>query len=54
MDLVSLLILVIVAGLLVYLIQVIPLPPHFKTVALVVVVLLVIVWLLGGHPIQLR
>lgn len=45
---IGLLVLVIIAGLLVYLVQVLPLPPPFKTVALVVVILIAIIWLLDG------
>jgi hypothetical protein len=48
MSLIGLLILVIVVGLLLYLVQVLPLQAPFKTVALVLVVLIAIVWLLGG------
>lgn len=54
MDIVSLLVVILVAGLLVYLVQVLPLPPPFKTVALVVVVLIVIIWLLGGVDLRVR
>jgi hypothetical protein len=48
MDLVSLLILIIVMGLLYYLVMLLPLPAPFKTIAQVVVILICIVWLIGG------
>lgn len=48
MTLIGLLIFVIVIGLLLYLIQVLPIQPPFKTIAYVVLVIIAIVWLLGG------
>lgn len=49
MDLVSLLILVIVFGIFFYLIQtVIPMPPPFKTAALVILSLILVMYLLDG------
>lgn len=58
MDLVSLLVLVIVVGLVYYIITLIPLPAPFKTIALVVLALIAILWLIGGitgyHPFVLR
>lgn len=53
MDLISLLILVIVLGLLLYVVGLLPLPAPFRTVAYVIVVLIAIVYLLsalGGGP----
>lgn len=51
MGLIDLLIVVIVVGLLLYLVQMLPLAGPMKTVALVIVVLIAIVWLLSsGHP----
>lgn len=40
----------LIAGLILYLIQMLPLPPPFKTVALVLFVVVIIIWLLGGGP----
>lgn len=57
MSLVGLLIFVIIVGLLLYLIQVLPLQPPFKTVAYVILVIIAIFWLLGGvggHSLVLR
>lgn len=57
MSLVGLLIFVIIVGLLLYLIQVLPLQPPFKTVAYVILVIIAVLWLLGGisgSPITLR
>lgn len=55
MDLISLLILILVAGLLLYLVESLPIAQPFKLAARVVVVILLIVWLLGyGHPLVLR
>ncbi len=48
--LISLLILVIVVGLLIYLVQILPLPDPFRTVAMVLIVLVAIIWLLQGLP----
>ena len=50
MTLIGLLIAVIVIGLLLYLVQLLPLQPPFKTIAMIVIVLICIVWLLGGQP----
>lgn len=47
MDLVSLLIVIIVLGLLIYAVGLLPLPAPFKTAAHVVVVLIAIIYLLG-------
>lgn len=44
--LISLLIAILVIGLLVYLVQMLPIPDPFRTVAIVVVVLIAIIWLL--------
>ena len=41
---------VIVVGLLVYLIQLLPIEPPFKTVALAIVILICIFWLVGFLP----
>lgn len=57
MSLIGLLIFVIVVGLLLYLIQVLPIQPPFKTVAYVLLVIIAVIWLLGGlagSPIHLR
>jgi len=48
MSLISLLIAIIIIGLLVYLIQVLPIPEPFRTAAYVVLVILVILWLVEG------
>lgn len=48
MSLIGFLVLVIIIGLLVYLVQLLPLPPPFKTVAMVIVILVCIVWLLNS------
>ena len=45
--LVSLLIAILVIGLIVYLVQILPLPPPFKTAAICVVVVICIIWLLS-------
>jgi len=50
MSLVGLLVVVIIIGLVLWLIQQLPLEQPFKTVALVLIVLIAIVWLLGGIP----
>ena len=47
MDLVSLLVFVIVAGLIWYLIMLLPLPPPFKMVAQVILIIIAILWLVG-------
>ena len=47
MDLVSLLIVVVVLGLLIYVVGLLPLPAPFKTIAHVLVVIIAIVYLLG-------
>lgn len=44
--LISLLVTILVIGLLVYLVQMIPLPQPWKQIALVVVIIIAIVWLL--------
>jgi hypothetical protein len=44
--LISLLIMCLVLGLLYYLIQMLPLPPPFKQIALVVIIIIAIIWLL--------
>jgi len=43
-----LLVVVIIMGLVVYLIQLLPIEQPFKTIALVIVVLILLLWLLGG------
>ncbi len=48
MSLIGLLIAVIVIGLLLYLVSILPIQAPFKTVAYILVVLIAIVWLLGG------
>lgn len=50
--LISLLVAVIVIGLLIYLVQILPLPDPWKTIAVVLVVLIAILWLVGmlGGP----
>ena len=48
MSLIGLLIAVIVVGLLVYLIRMLPIDETFKTGAVIVLVLILIIWLLGG------
>lgn len=48
--LVSLLIAVLVIGLLVYLIQILPLPQPFGMVAVAIVILIAIFWLVGYLP----
>jgi hypothetical protein len=49
MSLVSLLVMIIVLGIVVWLIQsVIPLPPPFKTIALCIVGVIAVLWLLQG------
>jgi hypothetical protein len=47
-SLVGLLVAVIVAGLIYWLITMLPLPAPFKTIAIVVFILICILWLLGG------
>ena len=54
MDLISLLVLVIVIGLLLYLVQVLPIAQPMKNVAVVIVVVLAIVWLLSGTGVPFR
>lgn len=60
MTLIGLLVVVIILGLIVYLVQLLPLPAPFKTVAMVLVILVAIVWLceqagfLGGGTLRLR
>ena len=44
--LISLLIAILVIGLLIWLIQMIPLPEPFRTVAIVIVAIIAIIWLL--------
>lgn len=46
--LISLLIAVLVIGLLIWLIQMLPLPDPFKTIAMVIVVIIALLWLLQG------
>lgn len=48
--LISLLIAILVIGLLVYLIQLLPLPDPFKTIAVAIVIIICIFWLLGYFP----
>lgn len=48
MSLVGLLIAVIVVGLLVYLIRMLPIDEPFKNIAIIVLVIILIIWLLGG------
>jgi hypothetical protein len=48
MDLMSLFVAVIVIGLLCWLVTMLPLPEPFKQIAMVIMVLICIVWLLGG------
>lgn len=53
MDLISLLIMILVVGLLLWVVGLLPLPEPFKTAAYVVVVVIVIIYLigmLGGLP----
>lgn len=58
MSLITLLVVVLILGLVIYLVDIIPLPPPFKTVALVIVVLIAIVYLAGligvGPGVRLR
>jgi heme A synthase len=58
MDLISLLVVVIILGLLIYAVGLLPLPRPFKTVAHVIVVLIAIIYLLGmlgyGPGVNLR
>jgi hypothetical protein len=58
MDLVALLIFVLVLGLVYWIITLIPLPAPFRTIALVVLGIIAILWLLGGitgyHPFVIR
>jgi dolichyl-phosphate-mannose--protein O-mannosyl transferase len=49
--LITLLILVIVVGLLVWLVQMLPIPDPFKQIAVAIVVLLCIFWLISYLPI---
>jgi hypothetical protein len=56
MSLISLLVAVIIVGLIVWLIRYLPLPPPFRTIATVIVVIILILWLLSsftgwGHDI---
>lgn len=46
--LVSLLIAVLVIGLLVWLVQMLPLPEPFKTIAIAIIIVICIIWLLTG------
>jgi len=48
MDLVSLLIAVIVIGIVIWLVQTLPIAEPFRTIAWVIVVVLVLMWLLGN------
>lgn len=58
MDLVSLLVVIIVLGLLMYVVGLLPLPAPFKTVANIIVILIAIIYLLGllgyGPGVNLR
>jgi hypothetical protein len=47
MDLISLLIVVIIVGLLVWLVQQLPLAAPFKTIAMVIIIVICIIWLLS-------
>lgn len=46
--LISLLVAVIVIGLLIYLVQMLPLPDPWKTIAVILVILIALIWLLGS------
>lgn len=48
MSLVSLLIVVLIAGLVVWLIRTLPIAEPFKSIAIIVVVVILLVWLLTG------
>lgn len=48
MSLVGLLVLVIILGLILYLVQLLPLPAPFKMIAQAIVILVAIVWLAEG------
>jgi hypothetical protein len=50
MSLVGLLVVVIIIGLLLYLVQWLPLAQPFKVAAVVIIVLIGILWLLGAFP----
>ena len=56
MDLVSLLIFIIIIGVIIWLINYLPIDQKIKTVVIVLVVIIAIIWLLnglgaiGGHP----
>jgi|APTNR8051073442_1049403.scaffolds.fasta_scaffold56474_2 hypothetical protein len=58
MDLISLLIVVVVLGLLVYVVGLLPLPAPFKLIAHIIVVIIAVVYLLGllgyGPGVDLR
>lgn len=54
MDLVSLLILLIVIGLVLWAVQRIPMPEPLNWVVPVIVALVLIAWLLQGHGLMLR
>jgi hypothetical protein len=47
-SLIGLLVAVIVIGLIVYLVTLLPLPAPFKTIAMVLVILIAIIWLVSG------
>jgi hypothetical protein len=46
--LISILIFIIVLGLIYYLVTLLPLPAPFKQIALIVVIIIAILWLIGG------
>jgi hypothetical protein len=50
MDLVGLLIAVLIFGLIYWLWTLLPIPQPFKNVALAILIIIAIVWLLGGIP----
>lgn len=54
MTLVSLLIALIVIGLLIYLVSILPLPPVFKNIAYILIVLIGILVLVGYIPLGVR
>ena len=45
MSLIGLLVVILIVGCIYWLITLLPLPPPFKTVALVILILIVIIWL---------
>ena len=46
--LITLLIAILVIGLLLYLVQMLPIPEPFRTAAIVVIIVICIIWLLSG------